>query len=494
MNTLTPSVLIVDDEAHVREVLRSTMEREGYCCHVAEDGPTALSLAAELPFELALLDIHLPGMNGIEILTKLRDQSPDTMVIMVTASSEIDTAIDAMKLGATDYVPKPFKLDELTLAAQRALEKRQLIIENREFHQSLQGRVRIQTAEIRRQKDVIDSLFLDTVAALAVALETKDRYTEGHSRRVTDYGLMLAKQMNLPLEFHMELERGGLLHDIGKIGTPDAILTKEGKLTPEEYQEIKRHPENGWTIVKRIRNMGDIVGECVRSHHERWDGNGYPDGLKEMAIPLPGRILALADAFDAMTSTRSYRGALSVAEALEQIRGFRGKQFDPELSDMFLDLMDQQKGSGGNILVIDDDRAITDLFLASLSPQGHRVIIANSGFQATRRATEEPFDIIYLDLNMPGIDGVQTLHALRGIRPDLFVVIITGMPDDPRIEKMIAEGAVTCLPKPFGVRDIIDITSQFLRERYQNARSQEVPHSSAVGSDTACGNRAEADS
>lgn len=469
MSDLTPSVLIVDDEPAIRDMLRSALEREGYRCLCAAGGEEALSILSQEEIQLILLDVNMPGMTGIEVLQRVQESSSDAAVIMVTANADRDTAIEAMKLGATDYIAKPFKLSEVLVSSHQALERRQLILENREFHENLQEKVRAQTVEIRKQKDTIDALFLDTIAAWAVALEAKDRYTEGHSRRVADYGVMLAKRLDQSEDFLRELERGGLLHDIGKIGTPDAVLSKEGKLTPEEFEEMKKHTVHGWAIVKRIRHMSDLVAQCVRSHHERWDGSGYPDGLRGSDVPFAGRIIALADAFDAMTSTRSYRNALTVQQALEQVDKFKGTQFDPQLAETFLELMNQDRGSGGNILVVDDDRSVTELIQASLLPQGHRVVVSNSGYQALRRVVEEPFDIIYLDLNMPGIDGAQTLHALRELRSDLFVVIITGLPDDPRVTTMMREGAVSCLPKPFGVRDIIAMTSKFLKEKKERA-------------------------
>ncbi|NCO32277.1 MAG: hypothetical protein AUJ92_06885 [Armatimonadetes bacterium CG2_30_59_28] len=468
MNELKPTILVVDDEPGIREILCTALETEGYQCISAEDGQTGLSIAQHQSIAVALLDIHMPGMDGIETLQYLREMSPDTVPIMVTGETAIDTAVEAIKQGAFDYVVKPFRIDIVSLSVKRALEKRQLMAENQQYRQNLEEKVKSQTAEIRKQKDCIDALFLDTVAALAVALETKDHYTEGHSRRVTDYSILLGRQAGVDDGTLIGVERGGLLHDIGKIGTPDAVLTKQGKLTDEEYREIQKHTIHGATIVSRIRHMDDVVRQCVRSHHERWDGQGYPDGLGGEEIPLAGRVMGIADAFDAMTSSRSYRDTLTVQQALEQIRVNRGKQFDPDLADTFLRSMNQNKGSGGNILVVDDDRAIAELFAASLVPQGHRVVTANSGFQAMRKVAEEPFDIVYLDVNMPGIDGAQTLRAMKELRPQVFVVVITGHHDDERIGQMIEDGAITCLPKPIGVRQIIDTTASFLKGIFED--------------------------
>jgi len=464
METLTPNVLIVDDESHVREVLSLALQGEGYHCFAAEDGQAALTVARQHPVSVALLDIHMPGMDGLETLRHLRELSPETVPIMLTADTGVDVAVEAMKRGAFDYVRKPFHLDTVLLAVQRALEWRQLTWENRQYRQHLEEQVKAQTAEIRRQKDLLDALFLDTIAALVLALEMKDHHTEGHSRRVTDYSLLLAKKAGLDAETLAEMERGGLLHDIGKIATPDSVLTKEGKFTAEEYAEIKQHPVHGDTIVSRIRQMSEVVRQCVRSHHERWDGKGYPDGLRGEEIPLPARIICIADTFDAMTSSRSYRQALTVRHALEEIRANAGTQFDPDLSRLFLETMDHMRGAGGNILVVDDDRAVGELFAASLVPQGHRVVTVNSGFQAMRKINSEPFDIVYLDINMPGIDGLHTLRAIKEVRPQALVAIITGYPDDERIGQMMEEGAVACLPKPIGVRQIIDTTASFLSD------------------------------
>jgi putative two-component system response regulator len=233
-----------------------------------------------------------------------------------------------MKEGAYDYITKPFNLEEVSLGVERALEKRRLELENRDYQQHLEEKVEAQSKKIR-------AAFFNAVTALAYALEAKDVYTSGHSQRVTEISVAIAEEMGLSKEDIRKIRLAGLVHDIGKIGVQETVLNKPGSLSEEELKHVRLHSETGERILVPIVDDEDIL-KAVRHHHERYDGWGYPDGLREEQIPLLARIIAVADSFDAMTSERSYRKAMTKEEACAEIEHCRGTQFDPEAADAFL--------------------------------------------------------------------------------------------------------------------------------------------------------------
>jgi len=323
-------ILVVDDEATIREILQRTLESEGYQCDKAADAAEAMSMMDSCAVDLVLSDIMMPGKSGVELLQEIQEKCPDTAVIMVTAVADTQTAINAMKQGASDYVTKPFNLVEVMLSVDRALEKKSLLIANREYKLKLEERVEQQTEEIR-------NTFLGAVKALAEALEAKDPYTNGHTKRVTELAVTLARESGMSEEYQDRIRLAGLVHDIGKIGVPEEILHKPDRLTEQEFDFIKEHPEIGERILKPIIR-DPVVLAIVRHHHERFAGGGYPEGLAGEDIPLGSRLLCVADAYDAMTSCRPYRDAMHPDKAKSQLLANRGIQFDPELVDLFMTL------------------------------------------------------------------------------------------------------------------------------------------------------------
>ena len=318
-------ILTVDDEAAVARLLHETLSREGYQCEEAGSADQALDKIRSSSPALVLLDIRMPGKSGVELLSEIGANHPDIAVIMATAITDINIAIQCMKKGAYDYITKPFNLEEVILSVARALEKRQLEIENRDYKQHLEQKVEEQAQKIR------DSFF-NAITALAHALEAKDTYSSGHSQRVTEVSVALAKELGMSPDNIEKIRLAGLVHDIGKIGVKESVLNKSGNLTDKEYQHIKSHPEIGERILSPVVEDKEILN-IVRNHHERYDGTGYPDGLSGKQIPLGARVLAVADTYDAMTSERPYRAAMSLEATLIEIERHKGTQFDPGIVD-----------------------------------------------------------------------------------------------------------------------------------------------------------------
>lgn len=327
--------LIVDDEAPLRAVLRRLMEAEGFRCDEASSGEEALDLMRSAPVPLVLSDYHMPRMDGGSLLREVHAQWPDTAVVMITAVSDVEMAVRCLDAGALDYLTKPFRIDEVRARVAQALEKRRLLIENRDYRTQLEERVAVQARKY-------EELFLASLQSLADALEVKDAYTWGHSTRVSQYAMAIARELGVPHTLLEQIELGSRLHDIGKIGVREHVLNKDGRLTEEEYAHVMEHPVIGWRLLAPLlRDMPHALA-VVRSHHERFDGRGTPDGLRGHEIPLEARITAVADSFDAMTSGRVYRAGISVDDAVAELRRCAGSQFDPMAVAAFERAMEQQ--------------------------------------------------------------------------------------------------------------------------------------------------------
>lgn len=325
-----PVCLIVDDEPRLRQVILHLMRTDGFRCVEAGDGTEALSVLETNPATLVLTDIRMPKMDGIELLRQVRARYPETAVMMLTAVADVEVAVSCFAIGALDYLTKPFNLEEVRARVSQALERRRLVIENREYRESLEDKV---AAQARRLED----LFLASVQSLAEALEVKDPYTRGHSVRVSQYSVVIARALGLDGDMLRQIELGGHVHDIGKIGVREAVLNKPGPLTPEEYEHIMSHPVVGWRILSPLLGETPAALNIVRSHHERFDGLGVPDRLVGSAIPMEARIAAVADSLDAISSGRPYRPAVpGWSEALAELKRHAGTQFDPEVVEAAL--------------------------------------------------------------------------------------------------------------------------------------------------------------
>lgn len=315
------TVLLVDDEENNLQLLKRTF-RGKYNLLTAHNGVEALDVVKQHGDKIALIvsDQKMPVMEGTEFLKKVRETNPQIIKILLTGHVDTDILVSAINdCDLFQYILKPFEPKELEIAVENGISKYSMASNNKVFYNELR------------------ELFYKTIRAISNALDTKDSYTNGHSLRVTLYSMILAKELNLDDSYMEDIEIAGLLHDIGKIAMPKSILCKNGKLTDEEFLVMKSHPLRGAKIVINIKKL-QMISEWVKAHHEKWDGRGYPDGLKGTEIPLPGRIIALADTYDAMTSTRPYRTALSHEVAISEIKRCSGTQFDPELAGLFVKL------------------------------------------------------------------------------------------------------------------------------------------------------------
>jgi putative nucleotidyltransferase with HDIG domain len=340
-NDLSANLLIVDDEQMIRDLLCITLTRENYTCFPCSNADEGLEMIKDLEIDLALLDVMMPGSSGLELLKELKKISPDTAVLMITALSDMETALSSIHLGADDYITKPFSVDNVVMKANNALEKRRLILENRKYQNELEVKVLEQTRVIRAAMEEINLSYESTLSALVRSLDARESEVGSHSERVMNYTLLLARHMGISEPDLSIIAKGALLHDIGKIGVSDNILLKPGKLTDDEWIEMKKHPQIGHDILSDIKFLKG-ASEFILAHHERFDGKGYPNGLKGTDIPLSARIFALVDTLDAMTSDRPYRKALPYATMVEEIKRCRGSQFDPAIVDEFLAIKREQ--------------------------------------------------------------------------------------------------------------------------------------------------------
>ena len=329
------NILIVDDDWQVREVLHEIFLSAGYTCQLAGDGREGLEIfRATLP-PLTVTDLKMPVMDGIALLHAIRNTDADAAVIVLTGAADVKTAIESLKLGAHDFIMKPVNVDELLIAAERALERRQLLIERREYQALLERRVDEATINLEKAYHQLQHTYQQTLEALGAALDSRDVGTESHSRRVHGYSLALAREHGVPEERLADLAHGVLLHDIGKIGIPDAVLLKPGPLTPDEWAVMRTHPEIGKRLIEKIPFLHGAI-PVVWCHHEKWDGSGYPRRLAGEDIPIDARIFSVVDAFDAMTFDRPYSKAIPFEAAIAEIKRCAGAHFDPHVVESFM--------------------------------------------------------------------------------------------------------------------------------------------------------------
>ncbi len=338
-------ILVVDDDESVRQLVISITTSAGYNCVALSSGEEALAaLRNGQRYDLLLSDLTMDGMDGFALLDQVRRIDPNMPVVMVTAVDDLSVALSAIHKGAYDYLLKPFQREQMLASVHRALHTRRLQLEVNDYKNKLESLVAARTemlqrsnADLIKAKDDLERSYDITLEALGDALDLKDAETEGHSKRVTAFTIAIARAMDLPSERVRVIARGAFLHDVGKMAIPDAILRKPGRLTPEEQMQMRDHAILGYQMLRKIPFLHEAAN-IVYSHQERYDGSGYPRGLKGDQIPLGARIFAVADAFDAITSDRPYRAAQSISSARREIQRHSGHQFDPIVVETFMSI------------------------------------------------------------------------------------------------------------------------------------------------------------
>ena len=327
---LPERILIVDDEEVLRRLMARWLTPEQYHCATAESAEEAWALMQRTPVALVVLDINMTGMSGMALLRLIMDTFPETAVIMVTGVDDRSIATEALQIGAYGYLIKPFERNELIINVVNALKRRQLVTSRLRYEHELEETIRTRTSEIRATQE-------EVTLTLIAAMQQRDGETGAHIQRMGHYARVLACQLHWSPSDADNMRLAAPMHDIGKIGVPDAVLRKPGKLTPEEFFVITQHTLIGEEILRDAKSpLLQLARTIALSHHEKWDGSGYPLGLSGDAIPQSAQIVAVADVFDALTHDRVYRPAFAEAEALEMMRQERGFHFSPDVFDAFL--------------------------------------------------------------------------------------------------------------------------------------------------------------
>jgi putative nucleotidyltransferase with HDIG domain len=352
------TVLFVDDEVNILRAVQRLLRNEPCRVLTASRGAEALELLAGEAAQVVVSDQRMPEMNGVELLLAVRDRHPDAVRMMLTGYTEMNVAVEAINHGEIyRLITKPWNDEELKATLRQAFDHYDLKSEIRRLNQvtreqnlrlqdmnrTLEAKVRDRTKQLADKNQELRIGYIQTIRALAEAVDAKDAYTRGHSERVGVYASKLGRELGLPRELIERIYISGLLHDVGKIGVRDAIITKPERLTPEEYDEIKRHPEIGARILQPVAFLADVV-PCVRHHHEWYDGSsqGYPSRLVGDQIPLPSRIILVSDTVEAMTSDRPYRRGLPLERVVGELHRFSGTQFDPNCVEAMLRLLERE--------------------------------------------------------------------------------------------------------------------------------------------------------
>ncbi|MFN2563533.1 MAG: HD-GYP domain-containing protein [Gemmatimonadaceae bacterium] len=335
-------VLVVDDDDAVRKLVVRMLGARGFRVDAAASGAAALDALARSQFTLALCDVQMPGMSGVELVRRALEVDPDLAILMLTGADDAGTATEALSGGAFDYLTKPIDWAKLDQAIGRALHKRRLVIEQRRVERLIREEVELQTAQLR-------TLSVGVAEALVKAMEAKSVFLRGHAERTAKLAASIAEALGLATPIVEQVRLAARLHDLGKIGVRDAILEKPGKLTPEEYGHVKDHVRIGMEILSALAHLGPVL-RFIDDHHERWDGDGYPRGLQGEQISIGGRILAAVDAFDALTSPRSYQEAMSPEDAVTYLAMHSGALMDPRVYEALREVI----GPGRSPTAVDD--------------------------------------------------------------------------------------------------------------------------------------------
>ncbi|MDH3454537.1 MAG: response regulator [Desulfuromonadales bacterium] len=348
MNNPKPAkILITDDDGLVRDAVAKILEMFGHEVSPTGSGEEALEVLTE-DFDLIILDINMPGMDGFDTIKAINERGYDIPVLFLTGAGSMEYAIKAINLGAYDFIQKPIEdIDLFNVKINRAIEKRMFVLKEKAYTENLEEEIAAKTRELAEKNKLLEQYShhlevasVNTIITLQTALEEKDQYTAGHTNRVTHYAMLIGRSMGLPEEDLAVLDRACQLHDVGKLVIDVSCIQKPGPLSDEEWQLVRKHPEIGENIIKPLSFL-EREGTIVRHHHERIDGKGYPDGIGGDELDILTRILTVADSYDAMTSQRSYRIDLARAEAIDELRSCTGSQFDPEVVEHFIEILEE---------------------------------------------------------------------------------------------------------------------------------------------------------
>lgn len=335
---LTPDgirrLLVVDDEEPMAGLIASSLKERGHTVSLVDSSEAAISLLDKIPHHVLITDLKMHGSNGFDLLKQVKQRDPALPVIILTSSSEVDRAVKAVRQGAENFLLKPFDFEQLDVSVAKALEKRDLIIENRRARECFDLSIEEKTNRLRYALNRVQGTFNATVEAMVSAIEARDCETQHHCRRAREYTLLLARALGFEGRDLRHLAWGALLHDVGKIGVPDHILLKKGPLTAREWELMRKHPMIGYRLLGPIQFLREAA-QIVLHHHEKWDGTGYPYGKQGEEIPFGARIFMVADAFETITSKRSYKEAFSFEHAEEEIIASAGTHFDPQVVEAF---------------------------------------------------------------------------------------------------------------------------------------------------------------
>jgi response regulator RpfG family c-di-GMP phosphodiesterase len=356
-------ILIVDDEEPIRRVLAKYLESRGYEVKTAPEGPTALALLERHKFVLMVCDLRMPGMSGQEVVLKALGIDPDLAIVMLSGINDAVTATEVLAMGASDYLVKPLELEHLRNAVERALQKRHLRVEQRKVERLIRDTVVLRTVELEKEKLSLRGMTVSIVETLINAMEAKDVNLRGHSQRVADLGASIAQEMGLDEDTVEQVRLAGRLHDVGKIGIQEAVLNKPGALTDEEMRHVQGSVKIGMDILAPLQHLGRVI-DFVQDHHEQIDGRGYPNAIQGERISIGGRIICVADAFDALTSKRAFREPLSPRETLDTMAGQVGSRFDREVFGALCRL----KSRRTSVVFLDDFVKAADQLDASSIP------------------------------------------------------------------------------------------------------------------------------
>jgi putative nucleotidyltransferase with HDIG domain len=345
------TLLVVDDEDAIRSALQRFLVKQGYEVSTAASGEEALHILQRQRITGILLDVRLPGISGIDLVPQILDQDPTVALLMLTAINDATSAALCMQRGAMDYLTKPIDLDHLKRAIQRALVRRNTMLEDQQINRWLKEEVAIRSAEVRVERANLERISVATLEALVNALEAKDPYLRGHSARVADMSAMVAAELGYSDEQVEAVRTGGRLHDIGKIGIREEVLNKQGPLTDEEYEHVKEHVVVGSQILAPLLHLKEIIS-FVRSHHERWDGFGYPDRLAGEDIPYGARIIGAVEIYDALTTSRPYQEKMEPEVAVERMRDLVGTVLDPRVQEALAKVVARRQA----LVFLDDQR------------------------------------------------------------------------------------------------------------------------------------------